>query len=207
MQKSFQAAFTINPTSSTLLASDDIFEGLVENVSRAWNEHNLSTLASPFRQDSWRTDFSTLGIELEVQELFESRLNYLQYTFGAELVWDVLQTETVGVFAMIVLETEVEHFSSRQVFYNRNKINFDSEEDSDFSREGTPSPSILRRGPYTPAETSNPDIGGVYGFGEGQLGKGSTVSDWGTALQSIASVRYKLLPEVFSPGFRMVDAK
>src|SRR5436189_314021 len=106
LQSEFMPTFEIRPKNWNQ-SEDLIFDGLVDGTYRFWFQNCRHILGIPFLHDSWSSNFIDLGFSLNIVSLLQQALRRLEDRYSSSVVWDVMQLETVGRMAVMILEAEV----------------------------------------------------------------------------------------------------
>jgi hypothetical protein len=105
IQTHFQPSFSITPPE---LETQDqaVFDGLYENVAQSWAQHYQKVLHSPFRRNTWKSDFQTLGISIEIIDMIRRCLDVLEREYSESVIWTIFGMESTGSMALMVLTLE-----------------------------------------------------------------------------------------------------
>jgi hypothetical protein len=142
LEVEFKPTFDVRP--KDWKGNDDLlFDGLFDSVYSLWLQNSRDVLHLAFRHDSWSSKFIDLGFSLSVISLIQKVLDELEACYSSAMVWNVLQLETVGTVATLVLWAEVMHHSHKFIEYGKTKDadgdKIDEVESSN-GREDTPCP-------------------------------------------------------------------
>ena len=142
---------------------DLIFEGLFDSIYRFWLQNSLDLLHIAFLHDTWPSKFIDLGFSLSVISFLQKALDQLEERYSGATVWNILQLETVGNIATMILEAEVMHYSYKFIKYSKKRMRdeTDGTENSN-EREDTPCPipSVIVSNSIASGHEDGADVGG-----------------------------------------------
>src|SRR5271169_1691059 len=156
LQTDFYPSFTINPPKMNS-NDDSVFDGLYESISRTWADHYDNILKAPFRLETWKSNFETLGVSKGVITMIQIRIDELELEYTSSLVWKFFEMESTGNLASMVLEIEVQEFSYTKMRLRGNVTDEEDDEETDEEREDTPCPIGSQGQTFMAMESSTSD--------------------------------------------------
>ena len=94
------------------MEEDELWDDLFDSISQEWRANSEPIMEKPFSFDSWVEDFVSLGFYSLALSAFEKISRKLFEEFGHEIIYGIMENETVGVIAELLLLGEVEHYST-----------------------------------------------------------------------------------------------
>jgi hypothetical protein len=145
---------------------DSVFDGLYESISRTWADHYDNILKAPFRLETWKSNFETLGVSKGVITMIQIRIDELELEYTSSLVWKIFEMESTGNLASMVLDIELQEFSYARMRLRGNDTDEENDEETDEEREDTPCPTGSQGQTFMAMESSTSDEMGDIGNSE-----------------------------------------